>query len=268
MDQDGLEVILSPLQLSAVLEFDSIHGSSCLGERFWGAANVVGGAVELVGAAALLLTPEPTTITKIAGGALAVHGSDTASAGIAQIASCQTRTTMTFQAVEAAAKALGADPQTANNVGFAIDIAVPLAAGFVGAARAVAVTRGALSLRAEEAAGGHTIARHIGRTEAELRLRLTRQPAIPAASSFHTLAEAERAVAAALRTNKEAIKVWAKNAVPRDKIAFTYAADRVVGHGVLRSTGQLTNMAKVTVVLRKVTAQNRVYFVLTAFPTL
>jgi hypothetical protein len=46
----------------------------------------VGGALELVGAAALILTPEPTTITKIAGGALAIHGADTTSSAIVQIA--------------------------------------------------------------------------------------------------------------------------------------------------------------------------------------
>lgn len=130
--------------------------------------------------------PEPTTVTKIAGGVLAVHGADTASAGLMQVVSCQTRTTLTSQALTAAAKALGADPSTAANVALAIEVGVPLAAGFAGAARAVAIRRGAVSLGAEEALGGHTIARHVGRTEAELRLRLVQQPAIPAASTSHS----------------------------------------------------------------------------------
>jgi len=42
----------------------------------------------------------------------------------------------------------------------------------------------------------------------------------------------------------------------------------VVGHGVVRSTGELTDMSNVVVVSKKVTARNRVYFVLTAFPEL
>ncbi len=172
MESEGLEVVLTPLQLAAILESDSIDPGSCLSNRFWGAASVVGGAMELIGAAALFLAPEPTTVTKIAGGVLAVHGADTASAGLAQVVSCQTRTTLTSQALTAAARALGADPATASHVALAVEIAVPFAAGFVGAARAVAIRRGAVSLAAEETLGGHTIARHVGRTEAELRLRL------------------------------------------------------------------------------------------------
>ena len=85
------------------------------------------------------------------------------------------------------------------------------------------------SLAAEEAAGGHTIARHVGRTEAQLRARLAQQANIPAASTFKTLQEAERAVAAALRANKEAIKIWAKTANPGQTKAFAYDAGRIIG---------------------------------------
>jgi hypothetical protein len=266
MEEDGLEIVLSPLQFAAILENETIEESSSLTNRFWGAATAVGGALEMVGGAVLLLTPEPTTITKIAGGTLVVHGADTTSTGVMQVISGRTHTTLTSQAVTAAAEALGADPQTANNVGFAVDIAVPLIAGFAGAARAIAIRRGAVSLAAEEAAGGHTIARHVGRTEAQLRARLVQQPNIPAASTFRTLEEAERAVAAALRANKEAIKIWAKTAAPGQTKAFSYEAGRAIGQGVIRSSGQMTNMTKMVVVVRKVIAQNRVYFVLTAYP--
>jgi hypothetical protein len=95
-----------------------------------------------------------------------------------------------------------------------VDIAVPLAAGFVGVARAVAIRRGTISLASEEAAGGHTIACHVGRSEEQLRLRLAQQPKIPAATSFPTIREAERVVADAVRANKGAIKEWAKAAQP------------------------------------------------------
>jgi hypothetical protein len=42
----------------------------------------------------------------------------------------------------------------------------------------------------------------------------------------------------------------------------------VIGQGVVRATGNLTNMSQVVVVVRKVIAQNRIYFVLTAYPKL
>lgn len=89
MEQAGLEIVLSPLQLAAILENDSIDQGSCLSNRFWGAASVVGGAIELVGAAGLLLAPEPTTLTKISGGVLGAHGLDTVSAGVMQVVSAK-----------------------------------------------------------------------------------------------------------------------------------------------------------------------------------
>jgi Bacterial CdiA-CT RNAse A domain len=263
---DGLEVVVSPLQLAAILENDSVEESSSLSNRFWGAATLVGGAIELVGAAGLLLTPEPTMVTKVAGGALAVHGADTASTGIVQIISGRTRTTLTSQAAAAAAEALGASPDSAKTVGMVVDIAVPLAAGFVGAARAIAIRRGAINLASEEAAGGHTIARHVGRTEEQLRARLFQESKIPAATTFRTLREAERVLAEALRANKEAIKTWAKTATAGQTKAFTHEAGRVIGQGVVRSTNQMHEMTKVVVVLKKVVDQNRIYFVLTSYP--
>jgi hypothetical protein len=242
-----------------MLEGESIEESSTQGNWFWGAATVVGGASEMVGGAVLLLAPEPTTVTKIAGGALALHGADTASAGIMQVVSGHTHTTLTSQSVTAAAEALGADPQTAGNVGFAIDIGVPLVAGFAGAFRALAIRRGVVTLTTEEAAGGHTIARHVGRTEAQMRARLAAQPGISAASTFKTLEEVGLAVGEALRANKNAIMTWTRTAAVGQTKAFTYDAGRAIGEGVLRSIGKVTEMTKIVVVVRKVIAGNRVY---------
>ena len=269
MEADGLEIVATPVQLAAILEGESIEASATLSNRLWGVVTLAGGAIELVGAAALLLTPEPTMVTKVAGGVLGVHGADTASSGIMQIVSGRTRTTLTSEAARAAAETLGATPETAATVGMAIDIAVPLIAGFAGAARVVAIRRGAISLASEEAAGGHTIARHVERTEAELRARLAAQKAVPAASTFRNLSEAERFVAKALQVNKAAIKEWAKAAKAGQVKAISYNAGRsVVGQGVVRSTGLLHDMRNVVVVIRKVQDQNRIYFVLTAYPKL
>jgi hypothetical protein len=180
--------------------------------------------------------------------------------------SCRPQATVTSHVVAAAARAMGADPTTAARVAFAIDIAVPIAAGFAGATRVVAVRRGTISLATEEALGGHAIARHVGRTEEQLRLRLMQEPRLRAASTFHTLQDAERAVAATLRANKAAIKSWAATAGPNRTKPFFYTSANIVGHGVVRSTGKLTDMRNVVVVLKKIVSHNRVYFVLTAHP--
>lgn len=262
----GLEVVLTPLQLAAILQKDSIEEGSALTNRFWGAAAVVAGAMEMQGAAALLLVPEPTLATKLAGGALALHGSDTSAAGWVQLITGRTRTTLTTEAVAAAARALGANPQAATFVGMAVDLAVPSAAGFVGAARAISIRRGAISLAAEEAAGGHTILKHVGQTEAQLRARLLAEKRIPAATTFASLREAEHAVADALRANKDAIQEWARTSRVGDKKIVQFDAGRVIGAGVVRATNRMHSMTGVIVVLRKEISQNRVYFVFTAYP--
>ncbi len=66
-DSEGLQVVLTPVQLAALLEGEDFEGEGTLSNRLWGAAALAGGAIELIGAAALLLTPEPTMVTKIAG---------------------------------------------------------------------------------------------------------------------------------------------------------------------------------------------------------
>jgi hypothetical protein len=106
----------------------------------------------------------------------------------------------------------------------------------------------------------------VGRTEAQLRARLAQEAQIPAATTFGSLREAERVVAECLRANKDAIKNWAARANPGQTKGFSFEAGRVIGEGVLRGTNQMQKMTKVVVVLRKVVAQNRVYFVLTSYP--
>jgi hypothetical protein len=169
---------------------------------------------------------------------------------------------------------MGIDPDNAATVGTAVDIAVPLVAGFVGALRVIAVRAGRISLAAEDAAGGHTISRagvptHVGLTEAQLRARLSTLPkSADAASTFANLADAEKFVSAAMRANKLMIKSWAASAPVGARLALpSYNAGTVVGNGVIRATGKLEKMTKVKVVLKKVAhSGKRIFFVLTSYP--
>lgn len=263
---DGLQIVLTPLQLAAIFSNETVESSSSLKERLWGAAAAVGGAFELLGSAALLLTPEPTLTTKAAGVALGTHGLDTAATGIRQTISGKPETSFTSDAARSAALAIGADERSAALIGASVDVGIPMLLGLFGAARALAIPRGAISLAAEEAAGGHTIARHVGRTEAQLRARLAAEPKIRAATTFYTLAEAEKLVADALRANQAAITAWSKTAAIGQTKAITYAASRVVGFGVVRATNRVQQMAHLAVVIRKIQANGRIYFVLTAYP--
>lgn len=109
----GVDIILTPLQLAAVLDQESLSTESATSNRWWGAVSVLAGALELVGAGALLAVPEPTLVTKAAGGALGAHGIDTASTGVKQVLSGRSESTLTAQSMQAAAEGLGVDPKTA-----------------------------------------------------------------------------------------------------------------------------------------------------------
>ncbi|QPF72254.1 hypothetical protein G8A07_04460 [Roseateles sp. DAIF2] len=262
-----MQIVLTPIQMAAVLSGETVDEEATLSNRLWGVGKLAAGALELIGAGALLLAPEPTALTKVGGAALGAHGLDTSSSAVRQIISGKDTTTLTAEAAQSLSTALGVDPKTAEMIGLGADIAIPLIAGGVGALRVIAVRRGAISLAAEEAAGGHTILKHVGQTEVQLRTRLATQTRIPAASTFRTLAEAERHVSAAMKAHRTAIEAWAKTSTVGGRpLTVTYQASTSVGQGVVRATGQLQQMSKLVVVLRRVQQQNRVYFVLTSYP--
>ena len=272
-EQDGLKIVLSPMQLAAILADATVDEQATSSNRWWGAAQVVGGALELVGAAALL-TQSEFVAPAVGGAALAVHGADTMSAGLQQVWTGRPQTTMTTQAVAAAARSLGMDPATAGEVGMAVDIAVPFIAGFAGFVRVAEVRAGVMVLKESEGLQGardvgHTIAKHVGKDRAYLESRLNARPRMQAASTFGTLNQAGLAVSKALKANKGAIELWARNAKAGEKMPEIHCdVGEVIGQGLVQSTRQMQNMTKVRIVLEKTANAKKIYFVLTAFPEL
>lgn len=265
-EEDGLTIVMSQTQLAAVLAGVTIDERETFSNRLWGGAKLIGAALEMVGAGALLLTPEPTMATKAGGAALGLHGIDTLQSGARQVWTGRQTSSLTQEGATTLARTLGAPDSTAQTIGVAVDIAVPIAVSLgVGAARIMAIRAGRVALASEEAAGGHTIARHVAKTEAELRARLAAEPRIPAATTFRSLAEAERTVYDALAANRAAIADWARQGAGATK-AFEYDAGRVIGEGVVRATGQMQKMTRMVVVLRRITSGGKPYFVLTAYP--
>lgn len=264
--EEGLSIALTPPQLAAVLSGGSLAQPSAE-NRGWGFAKAIFGGLEILGGSALLLLPEPTTLSKISGGILGAHGVDSFQAGARQAWTGVNTDTLTSDGTTALAQLLGVDAETAESIGDGVDLFVPLAvAGALAAVRVVAVRSGRLSLAAHEAQGGHTIARHVGRTEAELRARLASQKTIPVASTFRTLEQAEHAVASGLRANRNAIVHWARSAAPGAKQSFEWASGSPIGQGVIRASGRLVQMSRVRIVLKKQAIQGKLYYVLTAFP--
>src|SRR5579864_5377284 len=63
-------------------------------------------------------------------------------------------------------------------------------------------------LSQDEAAGGHTLRKHVGRSDEELRQRLRHERNIAAASTWSDRETAERAVGTAVEQNREKIERW------------------------------------------------------------
>ena len=135
----------------------------------------------------------------------------------------------------------------------------------------MAIRGGRIALIEHEAAagsrvGGHTIERHIAKTEAELRGRLAAQGRIRVASSFHSLEIAERSLYQGLRANRAEIVRWARTAPVGDTKPFEYIGKEVLGHGVVRASGQLVSMRGLRFVLKNEAFNGKLYYILTAFP--
>lgn len=121
----------------------------------------------------------------------------------------------------------------------------------------------ARDLSADEAAGGHTLARHVGRSDAELAERLERESGLAAASSFDDRAGAERAVGSALGAERARIDAWLR----RDRSEILTLSWRggatPVGRLLARGAARSERVRGARVVLRR---RDAGFFVLTAYP--
>ena len=177
---------------------------------------------------------------------------------------------LTHEGTAALARALGAAPGTADTIGLVVDIGVPLGTSvFLGAARVAAVRAGRIHLIEHEALagsklGGHTIAKHVGRTEQQLRARLAAEPQRKMVSTFTDLKVAEASISKVMRLNATKIKAWAQTA-PLARLELVEDVGKVVGFGVVRASGQVVNLSKVQLVLKLQSYNGMPYYVLTAY---
>lgn len=118
-------------------------------------------------------------------------------------------------------------------------------------------------LAVDEAKGGHTLARHVGKSDDELRARLAAEPDISAASSWTDRAAAENAVAAALDRNREKIERWRAREGRRPNLPLDYHGLGVIGRSLRRGDAAARDCRDALVVLKWDGAG---FFVLTAYP--
>jgi hypothetical protein len=120
-------------------------------------------------------------------------------------------------------------------------------------------------LTIDESRGGHTLKRHVARTDEQLRQRLEQERNISAASTYTDRATAERAVGAAISSNQQKIHRWMGRGERRPNLVLDYnepndSIGRVMNRGAMGSVPCDHSI----VVLRADGRDD--YFVLTSYP--
>jgi hypothetical protein len=120
-------------------------------------------------------------------------------------------------------------------------------------------------LAIDEARGGHTLERHVGRTDEQLRERLQREPNISAASSYTDRQMAERAVGTAIKNGQDKIQRWMARGTrsPNLVIDYTEPNDALGREMYRRAMGSVP--CDHSIVVLKANGDND-YYVLTSYP--
>jgi Bacterial CdiA-CT RNAse A domain len=119
-------------------------------------------------------------------------------------------------------------------------------------------------LARDEARGGHTLDKHIGRSDAELRERLDREHNISAASTWTNREVAEETVDQALHAERGKIARWEERGYRRPNLALHFDAGRVIGRSMRHGDESSSPSTQAVVVLKADGPDN--FFVLTAYP--
>jgi hypothetical protein len=120
-------------------------------------------------------------------------------------------------------------------------------------------------LSIDEDHGGHTLARHVGRTDDQLRDRLEHEQNISAASTYTDRQTAERAVAMAIRDERQKIDRWMERGSRRPNLVVDYTdPDDAVGRVMYRRAMGSVPCDHAIAVLKA--DGPRDYYVLTSYP--
>lgn len=122
-------------------------------------------------------------------------------------------------------------------------------------------------LQADERLGGHTLERHVGKTDEELALRLRREPRISAASTYPDLLTARRVVALAIARSRDRVASWEARRGGRPNLVLNYATPDGAPVGRSLSRGQrVSRQAEGALVVLRWLERERRWIVLTSYP--
>lgn len=118
-------------------------------------------------------------------------------------------------------------------------------------------------LNRDEARGGHTLQRHVGKTDAELQRRLEDE-SLSADSTYADRTTAEMAVAASIRENAVRIDRWLHRPGGHSNLVLDYDSNSPLGRSMRRGETQSFPCSHAVAVLKWMTPQE--YYVLTSYP--
>jgi hypothetical protein len=115
--------------------------------------------------------------------------------------------------------------------------------------------------------GGHTLTRHVGRTDAELAERLRREPQISAASTWTDRDTADRVVGTALASADGKLTSWERRTGRRPNLVLHYTdrSGATLGRSLSRGEPAAVRCTRALVVLKWDERRDR-FYVLTAYP--
>jgi len=116
----------------------------------------------------------------------------------------------------------------------------------------------------DDEAGGHTLRKHVGKSDNELRQRLAREHNISAASTYTDREIAERVVGTTLNLQRDKIQRWLERGGEHPNLVLDYDADQPIGRTMRRGSNTSTPCSRAVVVLRY--AGGGQYYVLTSYP--
>jgi hypothetical protein len=119
-------------------------------------------------------------------------------------------------------------------------------------------------LARDEARGGHTLDRHVRRSDEELRERLDHERNISAASTWTNREIAEETVGQALRAEHNKIARWEERGYPRPNLALHFDAGRVIGRSMTHGDQTSSPSTQAVMVLKADGPDS--FYVLTSYP--
>jgi len=119
-------------------------------------------------------------------------------------------------------------------------------------------------LSRDEERGGHTLKKHVGRSDEELRERLNRERNISAASTWTNREVAEETVGAALQHERNRIEQWESRGERRPNLALHFNAGREIGRS-MRHGESASSPCTQAVIVMKADGPNG-FYILTTYP--